>query len=269
MSPASGSPAAPDPGSRNSSASLRRALGILLQLADDTEDPRGASLSDLAGVLDMNKSTLLRLLAPLCETRLIEQDSDTGRYRLGWRTAQLGQTYLERLDLRTAAHDVLHGLMTTTGETIHLVIADLPEVVYVDKADTPQPVRMHARIGSRQPAYCTGVGKAMLAHADEATVRSVIDRGLPRRTPNTLTTGPALLADLAVIRDRGYAVDEIENEAEIRCVAAAVFDHTGTAGCALSVSGPATRITTARVPELGRLVGEAAAEISRRLGARM
>lgn len=267
MSRSAESPAAAA-GPRNSSASLRRALGVLLQLAEDTGDPRGSSLSELAEVLTMNKSTLLRLLAPLCEVRLVEQDADSGRYRLGWRTAQLGHLYLERLDLRDTAHDVLQALMRRTGETVHLVIADLPEVVYVDKVETPQPVRMHSRIGSRQPAYCTAVGKAMLAHADDAAVARTIGLGLPMRTPNTLTTAAALRADLTAVRRRGYAIDEAENEADIRCVAAAVFDHTGAANCAISVSGPASRISRDMVPELGGLVSEAAAEVSRRLGAR-
>ncbi|MGA5699733.1 IclR family transcriptional regulator [Peterkaempfera bronchialis] len=252
---------------RNNSASLRRALAILLHLGGD-DAVRGATLSELASGLSMNKSTLLRLLAPLCEVRLVEQDADTGRYRLGWRTAQLGQTYLERLDLRDTAHDVLEQLTANTGETTYLVIADLPEVVYLDKVDSLQPVRMYSRIGSRQSAHCTGVGKALLAHADADAVNAVIAHGLPQRTPRTHTTEAALRADLAVIRRRGYAVDDIENEPDIRCVAAPVFDHAGAAACAVSVSGPAGRVTAERVPELGALVAAAAEEISRRLGAR-
>jgi IclR family acetate operon transcriptional repressor len=253
---------------RNNSTSLRRALGILLHLAEDPARPDGPNLGELAAALQLNKSTLLRLLAPLAEERLIEQDPDTGRYRLGWRTAQLGQTYLERLDVRGVAHGVLAGLMAASGETTHLVLADLPDVVYVDKVETPQPVRMYSRIGSRQPAYCTAVGKSLLAHAGDDAVGQIIAAGLSPRTPNTLTTGPALRTDLAAVRERGYAVDEVENEPDIRCVAAAVFDHTETARYAMSISGPATRLTADLVPELGRLVVAAAAELSRRLGSR-
>lgn len=253
---------------RNNSASLRRALSILLHLAEDTGRPDGPNLGELAAALQLNKSTVLRLLAPLTDERLIEQDPDTGRYRLGWRNAQLGQTYLERLDVRGVAHGVLAGLMAASGETTHLVLADLPDVVYVDKVETPQPVRMYSRIGSRQPAYCTAVGKALLAHAGDDAIAQAVSAGLLRRTPNTLTTGLALRADLAMARERGYAVDEVENEPDIRCVGAAVFDHTETARYAMSISGPATRLTVDRVPELGRLVGAAAVELSRRLGSR-
>lgn len=252
---------------RNNSASLRRGLGILLWLGADG-DPGGATLTELADALGMNKTTVLRLLAPLVETRLVEREVTTGRYRLGSRTAQLGQVYLERLDLRGVAHDVLVALTADTGETSHLVIADLPDVVYVDKVDSPHPVRMHSRIGSRQPVYCTGVGKALLAHSGEEAFRQVVAHGMPRRTPNTLTSPGELRAALGAIRARGYAVDEVENEVDIRCVAAPAFDHTGAVACAVSVSGPAGRVTAERVSDLGALVTAAAATISQRLGAR-
>ncbi|MGW6456266.1 IclR family transcriptional regulator [Streptomyces sp. NPDC055078] len=251
---------------RNNSASLRRALAILFYLGEGG-GAQGATLAELTAALSMNKSTVLRLLAPLCEVRLVEQDQRTGRYRLGWRNAQLGHAYLDRLDLRDTAHDVLERLTSDSGETSCLVIPDLPDVVYVDKTDSPQSVRMHAPVGSRRPAYCTGVGKALLAHAGEEAVNAVIADGLPRHTPHTLTTPEALHADLALVRSRGYAVDSMEHEPDIRCVAAPVFDHAGTAICAVGVTGPAVRVTAERVPELGPLVSAAAAEISLRLGA--
>ncbi|MEU5401479.1 IclR family transcriptional regulator [Streptomyces sp. NPDC005963] len=251
---------------RNNSASLRRALTILLHLGEHGRS-RGATLAELTSGLSMNKSTVLRLLAPLCEVRLIEQDARTGRYRLGSRTAQLGHVYLDGLDLRDTAHDVLERLASETGETSYLVMPDLPDVVYVDKVESPQPVRMHSPIGSRRPAYCTGVGKALLAHTGIEAVNAALAHGTPPRTPQTLTTPEALHADLAVIRSRGYAVDDTENEPDVRCVAAPVFDHAGTPVCAISVSGPATRLTSERVSGLGSLVSAAAAEISQRLGA--
>lgn len=253
---------------RNSSASLRRALAILLHLGEDAGAAGGTTLAELASELAMNKSTLLRLLGPLQEARLVERHDESGRYRLGPRNAQLGQTYLEQLDLRGTAHDVLRALMDETGETTHLVLADFPDVVYVDKVDSTHPVRMHSRIGARQAAYSTAVGKALLAHADETALRRVVDAGLTARTPNTRTTERKLRADLAAVHQRGYAVDDVENEPDIRCVAAPAFDHTGATACAVSVSGPAARVSRSRVSGLGEQTALAAAEISRRLGAR-
>lgn len=254
-------------GARNNSASLRRALGILFHLGDDTTPAAGVTLTELTEALGLNRSTLLRLLAPLVETQLVERNPGTGRYRLGSRNAQLGQAYLERLDRRQVAHEILLELVRQSGETVHLVIADLPEVIYIDKIDSPKAVRMHSRIGNRMPAYSTSVGKAILAHADAASVEMVIRAGMPARTPATITTPAALRADLALVRERGYALDDCENEAEIRCVAAPLFDHAGEVRSAISISGPATRVTRERLAELGRFVVAAADSISRRLGA--
>ncbi len=261
-----GEPAQPDGAARNNSLSVRRALAILSHVASADARPEGLSLGDLATDLDLNKSTVLRLIRPLSDAHLLERAEPGGRYRLGPATAYLGQTYLDRLDLRSAAHDIMGRLMDAAQETVHLVIFDPPEVVYVDKVEAPQAIRMHSRIGSRQPAFCTAVGKVFLAHAAEPTVRSVIDAGLPARTPNTITGETQLRAELEVIRAQGYAVDDVENEPDIRCVGAPIFDHLGTVVAAASVSGPITRVTPERVSELGTLVRGATNEISQRLG---
>ncbi|MGH8869195.1 MAG: IclR family transcriptional regulator [Actinomycetes bacterium] len=257
---------------RNSSSSVRRALAVLDHLGEQAADPRGASLGDLAHDLGIPKSTLLRLLRPLRDTGLVQTDSETGRYRLGPRTARLGHLYLERLDLRTLARDVLRRLLGECWETVHLVVPDAsdpsagPAVVYVDKVESPHAVRMHSRIGARQPAYCTAVGKAFLAYAPPEATEAAIAAGMPSRTPATLTTGESLRAALAQVRRQGYAVDDVENEPDIRCVAAPVLDHTDMPVGAISASGPTTRVTASRVDALGGLVRIAAAEVSARLG---
>jgi DNA-binding IclR family transcriptional regulator len=255
----------PTPGRRNNSASLRRAVSILLRLGEST-DGSGYSLAELCRDLELNKSTLLRLVQPLLEARLVEQ-LPSGRYRLGWRMAQLGRAYLAGLDLPRGMHDILQRLGEQTRETVHLVVADFPSIVYIHKVDTPHPVRMFSRIGSSAPAYCTSVGKAMLAHASPETVELVIANGMPEHTPRTITTADALWAALSEIRERGYAVDDIEHEEGIRCVAAPVFDHLGACTSAISVSAPAERLPAEQLPELAPLVVRAAHEISTRLGA--
>lgn len=253
---------------RNNSLSVRRALGILTYIAGVESQPEGLTLGDLAEGLGLNKSTVLRLVKPLRDAHLLERAEPSGRYRLGPETAYLGQIYLERLDLRSAAHDVMARLMEASCETVHLVIFDPPEVVYVAKVEAPQPIRMHSRIGSRQPAFCTAVGKAFLAHASEEVVRSVLETGMPPRTVSTITTEERLLEELDATRSRGYAVDDVENEPDIRCVGAPIFDYSETVIAAASISGPITRVTPERVPELGMLVMNATTEISQRLGSR-
>jgi DNA-binding IclR family transcriptional regulator len=250
---------------RNSSASLRRALTILNYLGDDAVPADGATLAELAQALGMNKSTVLRLVAPLCDFGLVQQD-EARRYRLGPQTAYLGRAYEERLHIPNVAHPVLHRLMVASGETIHLAVVNGPWVIYIDKVESVQPVRMASRIGSRQPAYSTGCGKAYLAY-DEVTLDGVIQAGLAGRTAQTLTTPAALRADLEATRTRGYSIDDVENEEDIRCVGAAVFDHQGKIAASLSISGLSSRVTRARVPELGQLAMQSADEVSGRLGA--
>lgn len=251
---------------RNSSASLRRGLQILLHLGSESMSADGATLTEISRELDLNKSTALRLLAPLCEMGLATKDPGTGRYQLGPRVAQLGQLYLEQLDLRRVARGVLEKLAGQTGETAHLVVPDMPFVIYIDKVDSPQSVRMHSRVGLRSPAYCSAAGKAMLAASPEDVVQATIAHGMTRRTENTFTTAAELLRDLTATRLRGYAIDNIEQEVDVRGLAAAVVDRTGTPICAIGVAGPASRVMPERVLALGDLVHSAAVEVGRRMG---
>ena len=256
----------PADGGRNRSTSVRRALGLLLFVGEH-DDPRGVSLKDVAAGLELNKSTALRLFEPLVDFGLITQDDETGRFRLGSRVVSLGQSFLSKVDLRAVAHPALRGLMTDTGETVHLTIYDHPDVVYVDKVESPNVVHMRSEIGKRMPAYSTATGKAFLAHLPAEQVADAIARGLPRRTANTITTEEGLRAALREVRERGWAVDDVENEDGVRCVGAPILDHLGTVVAALSVSGPAMRVTEDRVPELGAQVKAVAEEISHRIGA--
>ncbi|MGV9797948.1 IclR family transcriptional regulator [Mycobacterium sp. NPDC003449] len=251
---------------RNRSSSLRRALSLLDFLADGVKAPGGATLAEVAEGAGLNKSTALRLLEALGDTRLVQQDPTTRRWTLGPRTAYLGQAYLERLDIRPVIRPAADELARATGETVHVVVPEPPDVVYVDKIESPRSVRMISRIGSRQPMHSSGVGKAVLAFASAEVWDAVIAGGLAQRTPRTITDPDELRAEMGRIRARGYAVDDIENEADIRCVAAPVLDHTGHAVAALSVAGPSMRVTTERVPDLASHVTRAAKAASGRLG---
>jgi|GEM_PF-62635 len=252
---------------RNHSTSLRRALAIVAYIADRGPGSSGVGPSELGRELGMHKATVLRLLIPLCEFRLVERNRSGTHYQLGSGAARLGYIYLEGLDLRKVARDSLVELSEAFGETVYLAMFDAPAVVYIDKIESPQSIRLHAQIGARQPAYSTGVGKAYLAHAPEHELRKVLDAGLSRRTENTLTSEEHLRADLERIRLRGYAIDDVENEPDVRCVAAPIYDVTGAVHAAVSIAGPAGRVTLARADELGRSVANAGREISRRLGA--
>ncbi|MFW5419135.1 IclR family transcriptional regulator [Nocardiopsis sp. CNT-189] len=252
---------------RNSSASLRRALAILDYVRSRPADSGGASLTQLAEGVGVNKSSVLRLSAPLVEAGLLTRDARTGRFRLGPAALSLWQAYLDQMDLRSVASEHLRGLMRRTGHTCHLVLLDGHDVVYADKVENTTTVRMASRIGSRRPAYRTAVGKAILAFSPADLVADVIAAGLPAATPRTVTDPEVFTEELRRVRERGYAIDDRENEPEVRCVAAPVFDHNRDPVAAISVSSLASRLPAARVRELGPQVAAVAARISDDLGA--
>ncbi|WP_380281538.1 IclR family transcriptional regulator [Kitasatospora purpeofusca] len=252
-------------GERNQSSSLRRALSVLGYVRDHG-DGRGVPLAQLAEALDLNKSTVLRLTGPLLDEHLLDRDRETGWFRLGHGSLRLGQAYLSTLDLRSVAAEHLRRLQREAGETVHLTVWQAPGIVYLDKVEDETNVRMASRVGSRAPAYCTATGKAILAWLPEEAVTEVVAAGLRPVTAWTISDETHLRADLARIRARGYSIDDRENEPEVRCVAAPIFDHTGEVTAALSVSGLTSRMTAARVRALGPVVAQVGLRISRELG---
>ncbi|GII92853.1 IclR family transcriptional regulator [Sinosporangium siamense] len=255
-----------DVSGRNQSASLRRGLALLEYIRDHAGAGQGLSLTRLADATGLSKSAVLRLTTPLVELNLLARDRKNGAYRLGHGALHLGQAYLATFDLRTVAAEESYRLMCEVRETVHLVVYEAPHVVYIDKVEQEPMVRMGSRIGSRAPVHCTAVGKAILAWQGDEVIGDVVAAGLPGRTEWTITDGDRLRLELARIRQRGYSVDDRENEPEVRCVAAPIFDHTDAATAALSISGLTSRITAARVRELGPLVANAALRISREHG---
>jgi IclR family transcriptional regulator, KDG regulon repressor len=216
----------------------------------------------------MNKSTLFSLLRTLQEYDVVDKDLDTDRYKLGLKTLYWAEACLSDIQLRKIASPLLHELMGKVSETVHLVVFDKGEVVYIDKVESPHAIRMVSRIGSHMPAYSTAVGKAFLAYLPEDATQEAIDRGLHPRTANTITTQEVLFQHLEEVRRCGYAVDNEENEPQVRCVAAPIFDHTSQVVAAISISGPTIRMTTDMIEQLGQEVKRTAFNISKHLGYR-
>jgi len=199
--------------------------------------------------------------------RLVVKNPDTGRYRLGLRLYELGSRAIDGLDLRGRARPYLDRLQDEFGETVFFCILDEGQVFYVEKVESQRSVRTACTVGSRAPAYCTAVGKAMLAELPDAEVSKIVRRwGLKEVTANTITTANALKTELKAVRARGFAIDDEEKEEGLRCVGAAVRSHSGELAAAMSISGPAFRITKERVPKIGRAVMRAANELSAELG---
>jgi len=229
--------------------------------------PQERSLVELCNALKLHKSTVHRLMMVLEQHRLVDKNPDTGRYRLGLKLFEFGSKAIGALDLKRHAKPHLNRLLQEINETVHFCILDDGQVFYVEKVEPERSVRMACTVGSRAPAYCTAVGKAMLAELTDAEVNSIIRHwGLKPITKNTISTAAELKAELRAVRTRGFAVDDEEKEEGLRCVGAAVRGHSGKLIAAISVSGPAFRVTKERVQEIGQTVMRVANDLSEELG---
>ncbi|HSN22306.1 MAG TPA: IclR family transcriptional regulator [Usitatibacter sp.] len=223
-------------------------------------------ISALAARLGLAKSTVHRLATTLVEYDMLEQNRETGKYRLGLAFFELGTLVRRKMDVTTEAQGEIHALADSSGETVQLAILDHLTVLYIRIRESRQAVRLSSGLGSRAPAHCTGVGKALLAFQAPEVVQQVIDNGLKQYTVNTITDPEKLRAELASIRARGYAIDDEEIEVGLRCVAAPIRDHSGRVVAAISVAAPVQRMSKKQVQATIPSVVAAAENISRRLG---
>src|SRR5215211_2950072 len=216
----------------------------------------GAPLNELVAGSGLAKASVFRMIRTLEGLGFVERADGADRYRLGVRCLELGQAYLEQTDLRREARPVLARLRD--------------RVVYLEKLDSTQAVGiMMSRVGKTAPSYCTGLGKALLAARDDDPVAELAERGaLQRFTKNTIHRPEELRAELGRIAGRGYALDLEEHEPGVRCVACAIEGPSGAAIAALSIAGPADRLSEGSLRgELAVAAAEAAREIGLRLGA--
>jgi DNA-binding IclR family transcriptional regulator len=244
---------------------IERAVAILNAFTAEEPELR---VSDLAERLGLHKSTVHRFLVNLEAAGLVERNMRTGRYRLGLRIFELGGLVMQRMDIWDESLPFLEGLVRDTGETGHLAVLDGGEAIYVERVEARRALRVPSAIGRGYPAHATNLGKVLLAYLDAGEIgRIVAERGLPGFTPNTITDAAQLQAELARIRERGYAIDNEEYDEGLRCIGAPVWDHTGRVVAAIGIGGPVTRVTPSRVEELADAVMAAARGLSRRLGA--
>jgi IclR family transcriptional regulator, KDG regulon repressor len=243
---------------------LERSLGILELLCSDGPE---ISLIDLSERLRLHKSTTHRLLGVLEQHRFVERSSNNGKYRLGLKLFELGTKAIAHLDWRERARRYLQRLAFETGETAHLCILDDGEVLYLEKVEAPRTVRVPSIVGRRYPAHCGAAGKTLLAFQPDDEIEEVIKRrGLKAYTRNTLTTPAQLREGLRLVREQGYAIDNEEFEEGLECIGAPIRDYSGKVVAAISIAGPAFRMTEDKLPVLARSVIGAARELSDELG---
>ncbi|MDO5630889.1 MAG: IclR family transcriptional regulator [Paracoccus sp. (in: a-proteobacteria)] len=224
---------------------------------------RPVRFAELLPVAELPKATLYRFLQVLVRQDMLMFDEDRQSYAPGIRLVRLAHAAWAQSSLASVARDVLDRLAAELGQTVHLAQLDNGAVLYVDKRNAAQPVEMFSQSGKVGPAYCTGVGKAMLAYLPDDRLADAISRqSFHRHTPNTLTTPDALRADLARIRERGYALDDQEHEAGIACIAAPILSGSGRMLGALSVTTTTATVPRADLLALARPVTVAAREIA-------
>jgi DNA-binding IclR family transcriptional regulator len=244
--------------------SLDKALSVLELLADIESD---VDLGTLASLAALPKSTLVRLLGTLRQHNLVNQDPKTRRYRLGWALIHLGKAAEGQSNLAQIITPFLEQLANETGETASLAMLHRHRAVYVAQILSKNVIRGVPQIGSDLPLHCTAVGKILLSDfSDEDLDRLILQHGLPRMTEMTIVNAAHLRRELAVIREKGSALDNEEAEPGGRCIAAPVRDGNGHVIAALSITGPTSRLALDKVEEYAGIVRKIAAQASRSLG---
>ncbi len=242
---------------------LQRGLRLLHLFS---ESPRGLTAKQVAALSRLPVSTVHRFLANLVTAGFLNRDTE-GTHHLGIVCFSIGQAAAGQLDIRRLSLPYLRELNQQTRETIHLTVRHALSAVYVEKLDSPEPLRIYSRIGASVPLHCTAVGKVMLAYmpGDEQD-RILPELDLKRRTPNSVGSLQELRTELLRVRKNGYGYDLEEHELHIRCVAAPIWDHTGSVQSSLSITAPAFRMPVARLRQLAPMIQAAGRKISAELG---
>ena len=237
-----------------------KALDVLDMVA---RQGRPVRFSDLLAQADYPKATLYRLLQTLTHQGMLTLDPEQSTYALGVRLVRLAHAAWAQSSLAPIARPYLDELAEKTGETIHLAQMDLGQVLYVDKRNAARPVEMFAQAGKVGPAYCTGVGKAMLAWATPETLEQAFARqSFHRHTDQTLDSPEKLIAELQAIRARGHAFDREEHEAGIICCAVPILTRSGRVLGALSVTSTTARTSLEALEAQSGLTKDIAAKIA-------
>lgn len=246
-----------------------KSLQKVAQLLDafTVEKPEMA-LSELAGLCGLHPSTARRLLMTCEAVGFIAQDPISRRYRLGMKLFELGHRVGEQIELRRTARPYLEEIMERTHESAYLSVVEDGEVLYIDRVESPQAVKLTSFVGQRLPLHSTGTGKALLAYLPPAQLETVLSRPLPRFTPRTICDPSDLRRELERIRARGFSTTLDEHLEGAFSVAVPIFGTGGTVIAAVGISGPSYRVTEAQMIPFARVVATAARRFSLEMGAR-
>lgn len=247
----------------NKSATALRALRVL-EILGAARGPVG--VADVASGIGADRSTAYRMLMTLHEAGYVTRDAGGKTYQLGYKLLTLASALLDGNERAEVVLDSIRELSDQTGETVHYCVLDRDASVLVYRAKGTQLVSVDFKIGDRAPLHCTSIGKALLAYQDARLVEDVIARGLPKVASKTITDPDAFRVELIKVRRQGFAFDDLEFHDDMRCVSVPIFEAAGVVRAGISLSGPRSRYTLARLEELKDLTVVTARNLVRRLG---
>ena len=249
---------------KNPVQSAARIFQVMEMLADQGE----MGLMELSTALWLHKSTVHRLLMSLIYMGYARQDESSQKYMLSYKLVNMASRILDRMDILQIAKPYLEQLSDLSKETVHLVRREGNNILYIYKIEAKiGTIRMVSHVGMVHPMYCSGVGKAMMAVLPESEVQKIWNESvIEKRTDHTITDYEKLRETLEEVRKNGYALDDEENEEGVRCIAASLRGCQKEVLYAFSISGPASRMTKARIEELAVDVCRVQGELSKALG---
>ncbi len=242
---------------------VERALNILENVAQRRD---GLTNSEISRKLAIPKSSASYILRTLERRGYLRRESETGRYKLGLKILSLGGDAQSNLDIADVALPFMRSLVERVHLTSHLAVLDQGEAVYIEKVEAPGFFKVNTWVGRRMFLHSTSVGKVLLAWLPKQEIETIVrQQGMKKRTPKTITTVSRLLADLELVREQGYAVDDEENSTGARCLGAPIHDAMGNVTAALGVSGTLTQVDEENLPKIAEGLKETARRISRQL----
>ena len=243
--------------------SVERAINILEMFSEGKSE---LSVKEISERLDLSKSTVHGLISTLYVHKFLRQDPESSKYSLGLKLLKLGNLVKLNNAVIRISRPYLEDLVHKYEETVHLAIEDNMEVVYIDKIKGNREMVINSQIGKRNPMYCTGVGKCLLAFLEEDKIKRVLDNKMERFTENTIIEKDEIESELEKIRTQEYAVDNEEFEIGLSCFAAPVKDYSGRVLAAISLSGASSRVSEKKSSRIINSIKEAAEAVSKELG---
>jgi DNA-binding IclR family transcriptional regulator len=247
----------------NKSTTALRALRVL-EILGGARGPVG--VAEVASGIGADRSTAYRMLMTLHDAGYVTRDAGGKHYQLGYKLLSLTSALLDGDERADLILEAIRDLSDQTGETVHYCVLDRDSTILVYRAKGTQLVTVDFKIGDRGPLHCTSIGKALLAYQDARLVEEVIARGLPKVASKTITDPDAFRDELLKVRRQGYAFDDLEFHDDMRCVAVPIFEGSGMVGAGISLSGPRSRYTLAKLEELKDMTVVTARNLAKRLG---